>query len=104
MEIEINYSKAELEAAVKFLSKHNTSFLGKDEEIRQTILDYINKLSTDVDRWMIGTMGFVILAEREFEGINSDKNTIYYEILINPAVSKEREYVTYLVNDQEETC
>jgi hypothetical protein len=86
MEIILNYSQIQLEAAIEFISSNNLNFLEKDEEIKQTILDGMVYLTKDVDAQFYSTMGFTLVADREFESIDSDENVCRIEILIDPSM------------------
>lgn len=101
MEVRITYSKEQLEAAVDFISDNNIYFLGKKEEIRQSILDMMRKIAKDPDDFINGTMGFVLWGEREFEGMNSDENTIHFDITVNPNLGSDEDetYIEEVLNE-----
>lgn len=101
MEVQINYSQTELDKAVEFISKHNPTFYGQDDTIRATILDCMKEVALNPKSWIMGTMGFMLIGDREDEGIDSDNNIIHYEILVNPAMGKERNFINYTVSDDE---
>jgi len=86
MEIRISYSQLQLNNAVEFISNNNQSFLGKDEEIRNTIHETMISLAQDAEVMHLGTMGFTLIADREFEGIDSDENVCRIEILVDPSL------------------
>jgi len=86
MEIRISYSQLQLDSAVEFISNNNQSFLGKDEEIRNTIQEAMVSLARDPEAMHLGTMGFTLIADREFEGIDSDENVCRVEILVDPSI------------------
>lgn len=86
MEIRISYSRAQLDGAVEFISANNQSFLGKDEEILQTIKEFMVKLAKDTDTMFVGVMGFSLIADREFEGIDADENVCRIEICVDPSL------------------
>lgn len=87
MEIRISYSQIQLDSAVEFISNNNQSFLGKNEDIRNTIQETMISLARDPEAIHLGTMGFTLVADREFEGIDSDENVCRIEILVDPSLS-----------------
>lgn len=86
MEVRIIYSKEQLEAAVDFISIHNAYFRGKNDYIRDCIIKTMRRIAKNPEEWINGTMGFVLWGDREFEGMNSDENTVHFEISVNPAL------------------
>jgi hypothetical protein len=86
MEIRISYSQLQLDSAVEFISNNNQSFLGKEEEIRNTIQETMVNMARDPEAMNLGTMGFTLIADREFEGIDSDENVCRIEILVDPSM------------------
>lgn len=86
MEIVLNYSQIQFDSAVSFISLNNPNFLEKDEEIRQTILDAMTSLAQDVNVQFYSTMGFTLIADREFESVDSDENLCRIEILVDPSM------------------
>lgn len=94
MEVRITYSKEQLDAAVEFISTHNSYFLGKKDYIRESILKSMRRIAKDPEQWINGTMGYVLWGEREFEGMNNDENTVHFDISVNPALDCEED--TYI--------
>lgn len=88
MEVKVSYSKKQLDAAVDFIAKNNKHFLYQHDYIRGTILKCITDLafSQDLEFMYTGTMGFFVVAEKEFEDFDNDQNTCNVEILVDPAL------------------
>lgn len=86
MEVKITYSKPQLEAAVKFIARNNSHFQGQTDYIRNSILEHMRKLALQPDEWLSGTMGYVLWGDREDEGIDSDENSIRFEISVDPSL------------------
>lgn len=85
MKLEINYSKTQLEEAVRFISKNNPSFLGADDYIRKSILRSIKDMARNGST-MTASMGWVIVADEIPESIDSDTNTVGFSISVDPAI------------------
>lgn len=101
MEVKISYSKAQLEEAVRFISRNNEHFQGKIDYIRNTILDNMKEIAADPERWMGGTMGYTLVGDREDEGIDSDENIITFEILVDPNLGNDidpEDWITETIN------
>jgi hypothetical protein len=86
MEIVLNYSQIQLDSAISFISLNNQNFLEKDEEIRQTILEGMAHLAQETSTQFYSTMGFTLIADREFESVDSDENVCRVEILVDPSI------------------
>ena len=86
MKVTLTYSKTELKRAVEFISTHNENFLGEDLEIKEAIFCAMHKMARDPDCTYIGTMGFMVVADREIEDMDSDENVCRVEILVDPAL------------------
>jgi hypothetical protein len=84
MKIVINYSKCQLEKAVDFIATNNIYFKNQHELIRNTIKFYIKRLAEHHEPQYIGTMGFMLIADREFENIECEANSITITILVEP--------------------
>lgn len=89
MEVKVSYSKAQLDEAVEFIATHNVSFLGQHDYIRNQILSHMKDIAKDPDSYLSGTMGYTLWGDREFEGIDSDTNSIRFEISVDPALSMD---------------
>lgn len=105
MRVKIHYSKRQLEEAVNYVAKHNTSFLDQYEKIKNVILTYMREMALEAryrNTRYVGTMGFLILADREYEGLDSDENSINFEILVDPAVGcKDYSFTNQIITDEE---
>lgn len=86
MKMKIIYSETQLECAVDFISQTNESFLGKDEEIRSTIIETMLELANDNDSTSIGTIGVRLFADKEFEDMDCDENVCRIEIYVDPSL------------------
>lgn len=91
MEVKLSYSKGQLEAAVDFISENNKYFLGKKQEIRDSILKSMRRIAQDPEQFINGTMGYVVWGDREFEGMNCDENTIHFDITVKPDLGSDEE-------------
>jgi hypothetical protein len=91
MIVKVKYSNSELEAAVKFISKNNKRFRGKDQEIQDSIIETIRRLAISAtpgnETYTAGTLGYVVnIVDVYLESIDSDENIVLVEILVNPAL------------------
>lgn len=94
MEVTVSYQSSQLEAAVKFISKHNAAFKGKDTYIRKSIRDSIGEIARKFpDLQSLSTMGYIIIASSHEEGIDQDMNEVLIEIYVDPALALEIESV-----------
>ncbi len=89
MEVRISYSKPQLEEAVKFIARNNEHFQGQTDYIRDCILDNMKEIAADPESWMGSTMGYTLIGDRTDEGIDSDINSIRFEILIDPNLGSD---------------
>jgi len=80
----ITYSELQLNEAIDYIAKNNPYFKGQHNNIRQTILASIKKLAEDPDGIYSGTMGFMLICDRELESIESDENKCHIEIYVEP--------------------
>ena len=86
MEVKITYSKPQLEAAVKFIARNNPHFQGQKDYIRDQILEHMRRIALQPGEWLAGTMGYVLWGDREDEGLDSDENSIRFEISVDPSL------------------
>lgn len=89
MKIKVYYNKDQLEATVNFVATNNSSFLGKHDRVRESLLNHIQEL---VQRYpdvaWLGTMGYYVWAIMdEQEGIDSDENLMNIEFMVAPDLS-----------------
>ncbi len=91
MEVKYSYSLAQLESAVKFISKNNKSFVRKNSYIRSYILEMMNRLIPDYGTTYLSTMGFTLLAERDVENIDNNYYSCHINILVDPSLGKDME-------------
>jgi hypothetical protein len=92
MEIRISYSQTQLDSAVKFISENNEHFYGQDDYIRKSILEYMERMAKDPNSTFIGTMGFTLIGDREFEDLDNDENVVRVEILVDPGLGNDDMY------------
>src|SRR5258708_5192934 len=101
MDVKLIYSKPQLEAAVNFIAKHNQHFLGQKDYIRSSILEDMRRVASDPEQWMSGTMGYLLMGDRTDEGIDSDDNSIHFDISVDPALgydTQSEDYVEEIVS------
>jgi hypothetical protein len=89
MEVRISYSKPQLDEAVRFIARNNAHFQGQTDYIRNSILDHMKEIAADPEQWMGSTMGYTLIGDREDEGIDSDENSIRFEILVDPNLGSD---------------
>jgi hypothetical protein len=91
MEIKWGYAKSQLEAAVKFISANNEVFAGRDDYIREAMLDTAKRL---VERfpdvhWM-ATMGYMVtLRIEEIESMDADENEAFIEFTVDAGLASK---------------
>lgn len=88
MDVIIEYSKVQLEAAAKFIEANNPSFKGKLAYVRRSIRDSIFELAEKFPHLSsLSTMGYTV-AGRSYrvEGIDNDYNAFTVDITVDPAV------------------
>lgn len=100
MNIKVSYSRKNLERAVNFIAKHNKTFKGKKSYIRNRILEMILELSKDPTSNYIGSIGCMLIPDREFEDFETDENVCRIEIYVDPSLMDDD---LYLDNDVVET-
>lgn len=88
MKVKITYSKTSFDDAVKFISKNNIFFSGKDKLIKKSLLSSINELVSKYPEYTsISTMGYLVdVQELELEDIDNDENIFYIGIWIDPSL------------------
>ena len=88
MEVSWNYSKSQLDAAVRFISSNNKHFLDKDSIIRAELLECAKSLVRDFPNVNHrATMGFLVLADvTSIESIDEDINELFIEFWVDPAL------------------
>lgn len=96
MEIIVSYSEDQLKAAVSFIAKHNPTFYGNHKEIRDSILENIERLATSSSIDSISTMGYLLTCDCEYEGIDNDDNTCRIEIHVDPSLGVDYEKEKYI--------
>lgn len=101
MEVKVSYSKPQLETAVKFIARNNAHFLGQTDYIRDKIVKHMKRIALDPEAQMSGTMGYMLISDKEFEGFDCDQNTCFLEIWVDPSlglIREETEYVEEVLN------
>lgn len=89
MIVKVFYSKKQLEDAAEFLSLNNKSFLGKKSYIKKCMLSDIEELAQPSEIHTIGSMGYILTADKTFEDMDNDEYSCSIEIYVNPSVSKD---------------
>lgn len=95
IQVRMSYVVQQLEAAVDFIATHNPNFLGQHDYIRNSILEHMRGIASQPDEWLSGTMGYVLWGDREDEGVDSDVNSIRFEISVDPALGRDYDEDTY---------
>lgn len=97
MRVKVCYSEIALQKTVEFISANNKFFLGKDTEIKNSLLQAIRHLTREFpDGRFYGTMGYTLTAEvLEQESMDGDENVLYVDFLVDPALGAKD------LNDQE---
>ncbi len=95
MFVTVSYAKEQLEAAVKFISENNLAFKGKKDYIRKSIHSSINELVSKFPNMnSISTLGYIVIASHDqIEGIDHDNNLMRIEIMVDPGLSLDWEFV-----------
>jgi hypothetical protein len=93
MEVTLVYSKAQVEAAAKFISENNLAFLGRIDYIRRHIQKSIYEMAEKFPNLLsIGTMGYTIIGSvEEMEGVDHDTNVMLIEVLVDPGLGEDWE-------------
>jgi hypothetical protein len=102
MKFKVGYSKLQLESAVDFISGNNIWFKNKKDVIRKAILNCMKDLAADPSLVFEGTMGFTIIADTSYEGIDNDESSIHFDISVNPSLGKdldEDDYIESYINE-----
>lgn len=94
MKIKYSYSQSQLDGAVSFLSKYNSFFTGKDDEIRASIITSMEEMAALFPACgMMGTMGYTINSEFfSEESMDHDDNHVHFDILVDPGLTSDDRY------------
>lgn len=95
MEVKLSYSKAQLDLAVKFIARNNTHFLGQTDFIREEIVKHMRRIAEDKEAYMSGTMGYMLISDKEFEGFEADQNTCHIDIWVDPSLGTDHSEAEY---------
>lgn len=105
IEVKWTYSKSQLEAAVKFISKHNENFYGKDDYIRESILGSMHRIVEGYPNTThIATMGYIITYSVDsLESMDDDETTLSVEVWVDPTLgardwSNNSDWITQTIN------
>ena len=90
--VEISYNQIELNAAVDFIARNNHSYIGRHDYIRTCIINMMHDCAFKADVMWTGILGFIIIVDRKFEGLDWDINTVRYKIYVDPALGCEDHY------------
>lgn len=90
MEVKLEYSPVQLEAAVKFISENNPVWHGEIASIRDSIEDGMREIVEEFPHLLsLSTMGYMLIAHIIEEDLDEDENSVHIEILVDPAVGIE---------------
>ncbi len=95
MEVKLSYSKEQLDMAVKYIARSNEHFLGQTDYIRDEIIKHMKRIALDKEAFMSGTMGYMLISDKEFEGLDCDQTTCYIDIWVDPSLGNIRSEVEY---------
>lgn len=96
MKVKIVYSKMALDCAVDFVAKKNKMFLNKKDYIRDKILECMKTLAKDSELTTVGTLGFLLTADFEPEGLDNDENICRIDIYVSPDLGEIDPYEDYI--------
>lgn len=92
MEVTVSYCPNQLESAVEYIAKNNSSFKNKHTYIRKSIHDSINEIAGRFpDLHSTATMGYIVMARHREEGIDQDMNHVFIEIYVDPGIGMKYE-------------
>jgi hypothetical protein len=96
MEVTIQYHKAQVEEAIRYLALNNKSFLGENDYIRQSIYRSFHELVYDFlsinYRKVISNCGYVIIATvHSKEGIDYDENVLSLQVYVDPSMMADHD-------------
>jgi hypothetical protein len=77
--------------AVEYISENNDHFRGKDDEIKDSILDDMRKLATDRSLSWHSSIGCILVPDCVEEGLDQDENSCHIEIYVDPSLGYEPE-------------
>ena len=86
MLMKLRYSQSQFDSAVEFIASNNQTFLGKHDLIKEELLSSINDLANDSESLFFSTMGFMIMADRNYEDMDFDENVCKIDIFIDPSI------------------
>lgn len=88
--IKVLYSKCQLEQAIDFISKNNRSLLNRNPTyIKNTIMNCMRSLATEPYSLYTGTMGFYLIANKEYESMDADESYCMIDIFVNPSLGQD---------------
>ena len=89
MKIKVIFSKTQLKAAASYLAKHNENFRGMKSVIEKDIAASIIELVNNHNAKTFSVMGFILVADREYENLDCDQNVCHIEIYVDPLLSSD---------------
>lgn len=102
MRVKVRYCQAQYDQTVDFIAKNNVHFLGQHDTIRAALNSEIANLAcsdtTNLNSWS-STMGFFVLSDRSFEGIDEDEDTAYFEFYVDLNVCNPHKVDTNIIID-----
>lgn len=89
MEVRMEYNQEQVDRAVEFISNNNKSFFDQSETIRGAIMAAMRKLAKEPDVKFSSSMGFILTADWELEGLEHDENVVRIEVWVDPALNED---------------
>lgn len=87
----ISYCEEDLNSAVDFISENNPFFKGEKNFIKNRIIDSMKNMAKDPDEAYTGTMGFLLICERQMEDMDNDQTICHFDIFVDPNVAYDLE-------------
>ena len=88
MEVRLEYNQEQVDRAVEFISANNKSFFDQGKTIREAIMASIRTIAKQPGSTASGSMGFLLVADWELEGLEHDENVVYIEVWVDPALNE----------------
>lgn len=89
MEVRLEYSPVQLEAAVAFIAQNNVAMQGDTDYIRTSIRENMMEIVEEFPHLLsISTAGYMLVAQVLEEDLDEDENSVRIEILVDPAIGE----------------
>jgi hypothetical protein len=89
MEVRLEYNQEQVDRAVEFISANNKSFFDQSVTIRGAIMAAMHRIAKEPGSQASGSMGFLLIADWEMEGLEHDENVVRIEIWVDPALNED---------------